>query len=370
MSIIEYFKTNQAIATNYPQELSAQLSREHFSDASAEIKTWPGYQPTPLYSLAGLSEQLALGEILYKDESERFSLNSFKALGGAYAVKALAGKAAPERPVFASATDGNHGRSVAWGAQVAGCKSIIFIHKDVSEAREQALYEFAAEVVRVDGNYDASVAECAEQANKNGWTIVSDTTWPGYMEIPKLVMAGYGVMIEEVLDETEPSHVFVQSGVGGLLAAVTARFWQSATRLPTMICVESSLAPCILKSARNNQASNFAVEHETVMAGLSCGETSHLAWSIISEGVKHFITIDDSDIGDLMRGLNTQRYVDDSIIAGESAVGGLSALIGVMKSEELRDSIGLNAESRVLILGTEGATDPVIYQQVIEGKML
>lgn len=374
----------------FPEELTAVLSAEIADAAAEEIADWPGYAPTPVRVLDRLAGDLGIAALHYKDEGERLGLGSFKALGGAYAVLRLASDrieaATGTRPsprdvrngAFAdrltdltvvTATDGNHGRSVAWGAQMAGCRCRIYIHADVSPGRQAAMEALGAEVVRIDGDYDASVRLCAQEAAAHDWQVVSDTSYPGYMDVPRFVMAGYSVLATEVLDQldgTPPTHVFVQAGVGGLAAAVCARMWQrlGAAR-PRFVIVEPARAACLLASARADQASAVEIAEETVMAGLSCGETSLLAWEVLSRGAEHFLTIGEDEVAPVMRLLAAGEAGGGHIVAGESAVPGLIGLMGIAADPTLRAEIGLGKDSRVLVLGCEGATDPEIYRRLV-----
>ena len=368
--------------------------------AKAEISTWPGYRPTPLVSLSGLAEASGLGRISYKDEGGRFGLGSFKALGGAYAVcrllvdllkaehdldavssetlRAGVHRAITREITVASATDGNHGRSVAWGARQFGCRSVIYIHAEVSHTRETALLAQGAEVIRVAGTYDESVRRCAADAEENGWSIVSDTSWEGYRDIPRNVMAGYSVMVAEIIEQLHgqpPSHVFVQGGVGGVAATVAdlfARTW--ADNRPRLIVVEPALAACLYASAASGRPTAIDIEAETLMAGLSCGEVSVLAWDILSGAADHFMTIGDTAVAPTMTLLaqplpgdpppGDPPPGDPPIVAGESAVAGLAAALIAALSPSLRETLELGRDSHVLVLGTEGATDPTIYARL------
>jgi diaminopropionate ammonia-lyase len=339
-----------------------------FAAARAAITAWPGYAPTPLRELHGLAAAAGLGAVLYKDEAGRFGLGSFKALGGAYAVErqvALHGRDI----TVASATDGNHGRSVAWGARRAGCRCVIYIHAHVSAGRQGAIEAFGAEVRRVEGTYDDSVRRCAADAAREGWIIVSDTAWPGYTEIPKDVMQGYALMAEEALAQaagSQPTHLFVQGGVGGLAAAVLARFWQrfGVTR-PCLVVVEPDRAACLLASARAGRPATVAVEQETVMAGLSCGEPSLLAWELLDEGADAFMTVADHAAVELMRRLADGVGGDAPLVAGESAVAGLAGVVTAAAVPAYRAALGLARDSRVMVFGTEGATDPEVYARLV-----
>ena len=358
--------------------------------ALAEIAAWPGYRPTPLTALPGLAAAAGLGALHYKDESGRFGLGSFKALGGAYAVlRLLAARLAVDHGlsdidgaalrsgrygeltrsiVVATATDGNHGRSVAWGARLFGCRCVVYIHAEVSSGREAALRDQGAEVIRVTGNYDASVARCAADAAANGWTVVSDTSWEGYLDIPRDVMAGYSVMLSEIFDQLAgevPTHVVVQGGVGGIagtLAELLARQWQD--RRPRFLVVEPALAPCLLASAEAGRPTAVEIAEETLMAGLSCGAVSLLGWEILSGAADDFLTIEEELVAPAMRLLAEAPYGDPAVTAGESAVAGLAAVLAASQDPALRQALALGPDSRVLLIGTEGATDPEIYRRL------
>lgn len=366
------------------------LPAEMAAAAQAEIGDWPDYAPTPLRRLDRLAAELGLGGVYYKDEAERFGLGSFKALGGAYAVLRLAAERIEaetgERPALkairegahantlkgmtvVTATDGNHGRSVAWGARMAGCRCRIYIHAGVSAGRQTAMEALGAEVVRIDGDYDDSVHLCAEEAAANGWFVVSDTSYEGYMDLPRHVMAGYSVMASEVLEQLAgeaPSHVFIQAGVGGLAAAVCARFWQAlGERRPRFVIVEPERAACLMATARAGKPTAVPLEEETMMAGLSCGEVSLLAWDVLAVGAEDYLTIDEGGVAPMMRRLAAGKAGGGTIVAGESAVPGLVALADAAGDAALREAMELGPESRVLVFGCEGATDPEIYDAIV-----
>ena len=239
------------------------LPPTEFARARAEITQWEGYAPTPLVSLKALAADTGVAEILYKDEGPRFGLGSFKALGGAYAAlrvlqREIAGGDASLEDIrnghhrdackditLVSATDGNHGRSLAWGCQRFGAPCKIYIHAEVSEGRAQVMRDFGADVIRITGDYDASVALAKSEAEKNGWFVVSDTSWPGYTEPPRDVMIGYGVLVQEICDvlPQAPTHVFLQGGVGGMAAGIIAAIRQNwGAGNPRVIIVEPDLA--------------------------------------------------------------------------------------------------------------------------------
>lgn len=370
----------------------AILSRAAFADAYGEISAWPGYAPTPLRSLKGLARAAGIDRLWYKDESQRFALGSFKALGGAYAVLRLLAREvsarAPGVPVTAldlvvgrygtitrsltvtTATDGNHGRSVAWGAQVFGCGCVIYVPAKCSEGRQRAIEAYGARVVRVDGTYDDAVRQAAADAAANGWFVVSDTSYTGYMDVPRDVMQGYTVMVEEAISQLpaseRPTHVFVQGGVGALPAAVCGHLWETWERQrPRFVSVEPHAAACLYNSAEIGRPAAAEGDLATVMAGLACGEPSLLAWAILERGADDFVTIDDAAAVATMRLLATGVAGDRPLVAGESGVAGLAALLCAAGDPEARNALGLAPDARVLVFGTEGATDPAVYADLV-----
>ncbi len=348
------------------ERLPAPLCEE----AIGRITQWESYQPTPLVPLPGLAGALGVAKLTCKDEGPRFGLGSFKALGGAYAVDVL--HRGHEGPLtVACATEGNHGRSVAWGARQAGARCIIFLHENVSAAREQAIAAYGAEIRRVPGNYDDAVLNCAETAEKEGWTIVSDTTWPGYETIPTWVMAGYSVIVKELLEQQDeaPTHVFLQAGVGGMAAAVMAAFAHFGSQpLPRFITVEPRNAACILQSVRHaGQLETVKGSLKTVSAGLACGAPSPLALSIIYPGIHAALAIDDEAIVDSMRRLGKPKHGDQAVVSGASGAAGLGGLIAALRDTALCEMLELNASSRVLFINTEGDTDPDGYRKLMNG---
>ncbi|HWP25290.1 MAG TPA: diaminopropionate ammonia-lyase [Xanthobacteraceae bacterium] len=370
---------------------SEVLSLAALADARREITSWPGYEPTPLRRLRGLAEAARVCEILYKDEAGRFGLGSFKALGGAYAVLrllqreigALTKQAPSARELMAGqhreftarltvtcATDGNHGRSVAWGAQMFGCRCVIYVHETVSEGRCRAIAAFGAEVRRVPGTYDDAVRRAAADAAAHGWHVVSDTSYAGYTEIPRDVMQGYALMAEEALAQTPagrlPTHVFVQGGVGGLAAAICSYLWERlGDARPRFVVVEPTKADCLYRSAVAGKPTPAEGALDTIMAGLACGEVSIEAWRILNAGADAFMAIDDEAAAACMRLLATGYGVDAPVVAGESAVAGLAALLLGSVDATARRRLGLDTESSVLVFGTEGATDPEVYVRIV-----
>ena len=365
------------------------LNEEGFKAAKAEIMTWPGYARTPLVSLDEYARKLGVKAIYYKDESTRFGLDSFKALGGAYAVcrlllnkiKEATGEQATtpdllsgkykniiEKITVCSATDGNHGRSVAWGAQMFGAKCVIYIHAGVSEGRKKAIEKYGAKVIRCPGNYDDSVHDCANDAQKNGWFVISDTSYPGYMDVPCDVMHGYTVMVDEALDQIPqtPTHTFVQGGVGGLAAAVSTRICCRMHKdRPLFTVVEPKNADCLYASIKNDEYTVVHGDLETIMAGLSCGEPSLLALDILKEYAVGFMTIPDTLIPVMMRDLANKKCANTAVVSGESGVSGLAGLVTACETPEFRKALKLDENSVILLFSSEGATDPEMYQEIV-----
>ncbi len=321
------------------------LCHEAGRRAQTEISTWPGYTSTPLHALPGLARRTGVGAVLYKDESRRFGLGSFKALGGPYGVlRALGRETGTETADSAAATSGvpsvtvtcatagNHGRAVAWGAQMHGCRSVIFIPAATSEHRAAAIAAHGAEVVRTGGDYDHAVRVAQAEADRNGWIVVSDTSYQGYQDIPRAIMQGYTVLVAEALDQLPggrpPTHVFVQAGVGGLAAAVCAHLWEAmGPERPILTLVEPESAACYLRSGRSGRPTTVPGPFDTMMGCLACGEPSDLAWQILGPGADCFLTITDDASAITMRRLAEARGGGPAIVAGESGAAGLAGFL-------------------------------------------
>ncbi len=360
------------------------------ADEVERFLSWrDNHAQTPLHALPALASELGVGIVHVKDEGFRLGLGSFKALGGAYAVIRLVLEEAGRqrgRPVdftelhapevravaagmtVACATDGNHGRSVAQGAQLVGVKSAIFVHAGVSDERVAAIARFGAQMIRVEGTYDDSVAEAARVAAKKGWIVVSDTSWPGYERIPGLVMQGYTAMVREALRQLPepPTHVFVQAGVGGVAAAVAAHLAiVLGDGRPTFVVVEPARAACLFETARAGRPVKIAHGEPTIMAMLECYEPSRVAWRVLSRVADAFMTVDEEDAIAVMNRLARPDGNDPAIVAGESGGVGLAGLIRAAADPGVRARLGLDSTSRVLVINTEGATDPKRYAELV-----
>ena len=344
---------------------------------------------TPLLSLPKLAAEIGVAAIHIKDEGQRLGLGSFKALGGAYAVielvleeaarilnrpvdidelRSQAVREIAERMTFACATDGNHGRSVAQGAQLVGGRAAIFVHSGVSGERIAAIARFGAEMIRVDGSYDDSVREAARVAQRQGWTIVSDTSWPGYERIPGLVMQGYTALVREALEAmTEtPTHVFIQCGVGGVAAAVAGHLALSlGERRPIFTVVDPARAACLFETARAGHPVTVPHGEPTVMAMLECYAPSLIAWRILSRAADAFMTVGEEEAISVMRRLARPAAGDPAIVAGESGGVGLAGLLKAATDPEIRTALSMDERSRIFLVNTEGATDPGMYEEIV-----
>jgi diaminopropionate ammonia-lyase len=342
------------------------LPEKEIDDAYLSISNWKGYSPTPLVELNKLSKELGLNKIFYKDESKRFDLKSFKALGGAYAVEKVS--KGNKDIVVATATAGNHGRSVAWGAKRLGLECKIFISEFVSDARGQAMSELGADVIKVKGNYEKSLMECIKQSTDNNWQIVQDVAWKDYMLVPKFTMAGYTVMMREIIEQIKDdpiTHIILQAGVGGMAGAMVAGIARYLKYIPSTIVVEPDSAACVLESIRSGKIEKIDIKRESLMGGMSCGEVSLVPWEILKDSVKYCISLPDDDIAKTMKLLENASFSEQKIIAGENSAPGVISLIASCEDEKIKEKLQLNKDSNILLIGCEGDTDQEMYQKLI-----
>ena len=360
--------------TNYISNKNYNFNREkilnicdesNVDDAYNTISKWKDYKPTPLVNLIKLSNKLKLNNIFYKDESKRFHLKSFKALGGAYAVeKTTQGN---KNIIVATATAGNHGRSVAWGAQRLGLKCKIFISEYVSEARANSMRKLDAEVIRVNGNYEKSLERCISESNKNGWEIVQDVAWENYEYVPKLTMSGYSVMIKEISNQTDQyiTHVFLQAGVGGMASGAIAGIAKYFKRIPKIIIVEPENADCVLKSVENGSLQKVNIKKESIMGGMSCGEVSLVPWKILKESVNSCTSVTDENVDLTVAMLKNKILSDVEIVGGECSTPGIISLVACANDNEIRKNLELEESSNILIIGCEGDADEDLYNKLL-----
>ena len=357
----------------------------------------PGYKPTPLVSLANLSRELGVGNIYVKDESDRFGLNAFKVLGSSYAMGKFIGQrlgladgeltfdylcSGEVRKrlggiTFATATDGNHGRGVAWTAQQLGQEAVVYLPKGVARRRVEAIEETGAKAVVTDVNYDDTVRLVVKAAEDKGWQLIQDTAYEGYERIPRWIMQGYTTMAAEIEEQLEdnalprPSHVFLQAGVGSFASTLLGYFVNKDKEdYPFTVIMEPEKAACIFASAQAGEGEPQRVTGDlaTIMAGLSCGEPSPIAWPILRSFADGYVVCPDYVAARGIRILANPLGDDGKVVAGESgSVGiGLLSLLSLEKEcAELKGKLGLNEDANILIINTEGATDPVNYRRIL-----
>ena len=376
---------HNAAAGPLTPEAAALLTEAEHQDAAREITSWPGYAPTPVVALPGVARAAGVARLDYKDEAHRFDLASFKALGGAYAVLRILQDVLAQDGITAGAqdliaglhrskvagvtvccaTDGNHGRSVAWGAQMFGCACRIYIHANVSADREAAIAAYGATMVRLEGDYDASVRAVALDAEANGWHLVADTNAGGGSDrVPRLVMQGYTLIVDELIGQLAetPTHVFIPAGVGGLAAAIAGRWAVVAgAARPRMVVVEPQVADCVFRALRDGVPRALDGDVNSFMACLSAGEVSPAAWPILKAVADDAVAITDGTAIDTMIGLAQGRWGDAALVSGESGCASVAAVLALAGHPDLRAALGLTAQSRVLCIGSEGATAPEVW---------
>lgn len=374
----------------YPQALHAVMSIAKAEESRQWLAGWRRLNAgaTPLYALPDLADELGVAQVSVKDESVRSELGSFKALGAPIALVRLILRTFPAQQfdprgllegrhahllahfTVVSATDGNHGKGLAAAAQSIGCRCVIVLHANVSIEREHAIAAYGAKIVRIAGNYDESVQYAAELAASDGWTVVSDTSYEGYEEIPRDVMQGYGTIAAEIIEATagQPpfTHVFLQGGVGGLAAGIVSYLWEHfAEQRPLFVMVEPEQADCLYQSALLGKPAKATGSVDSVMAGLACGETSPLAWRFLEQSVDYFMTISDDQAVAAMRRLAAGSARDIPLVAGESGAAGLAGLVQLVRNADAAAELGLTGNARVLFISTEGATAPRVYADLL-----
>lgn len=371
------------------------FTEEELSFVREFHRSMPQYRKTPLVSLHNLAQKLGLRNIFIKDESKRFGLNAFKGLGASYAIARIlwedagfsgapdyAALTAPEvkekarERVFVTATDGNHGKSVAWASSLFGSKARVYMPKGSKESRVQAIHAINNTPVEVtDLNYDDAVRLAASWANKNGQTLVQDTGTAEYVKIPRDIALGYTTMAAEALEQMKtaedvsPTHVFLQAGVGSMAGGVLAYLEQKLTKNPPYaVVVEPDTVACVLESAKAGAPVAIGGNPDTIMAGLNCGEPNPLTWPVLRDVASCYAACPDwvTELG--MRTLASPIPGDDKIISGESGAVGLGLLVHLCLAPEMREhrkQMGLDENATVLLFSTEGDTDPQAYQSIV-----
>lgn len=375
------------------------IDRAH--DARKFHRQIPGYSMTPLVALPNLAQLLGVGGIYVKNEAERLNMSSFKVMGGSYAVyrlvRRLLGRENEDLSfeyltskechdllgdvVFCSATDGNHGRGLAWACKQLNHPCKIYVHSETSQPRIDAIKRFGAEVTVVNGNYDDAVRQAAEDAAMNGWHVVSDTSWPGYEEIPTWIMQGYTSILLEAQEQfsgmgiVKPTHVIVQAGVGAMAASVVG-FYSALfpNDPPLFIVVEPDKAACIYESiaAGDGKCHSVKGDLDTIMAGLACGDPSPIAFDILEKNADIFIQTPDNVAARGMRILGCPLKGDPMVVSGESGAVPLGALFALRTDEiddELKAALKLDRDSQIFMINTEGNTDPIEFRRILwDGK--
>lgn len=350
-----------------------------------------GYKPTPLIELTNISNDLEVGEIVAKDESGRFDIKAFKALGASYAIFRVLKKIWEEKYgdgfdfnsfrdkkkldklgkfTFCAASDGNHGRAVAWTSKMLGHNAVIFMPSETVSSRIKNIESESGRVITVDGTYDDCVRVASEEAGKNGWYEIADTAYSGYTDIPSWVLNGYSTLFREMEEHFSEYNIgkndfiFLQAGAGAFAASgaswLTKRL---GPERPKIVIVEPLEASCYLESIIEGKAVATEGKMETIMAGLNCGVPSIIAWPILRDSADLFISIPDKYAEDAMR-----QYASEGITSGESGASGLAGLIALMTDETLKDAkekIGIGKDSKVILVNTEGDTDPENYKKII-----
>lgn len=384
----------QATHGPYPDSLRAIMNIDAARQSREWLLHWSGINKaaTPLWSLPGLAEKFGIADLAIKDESYRSPLGSFKALGAPLALLRLILRHWPERGytaedlfsgkhakdlsdyVVISATDGNHGRALAAAALSIGCQCVIVLHKNVSLERERLIAKLGAKIVRIEGNYDDSVAHAAQLANTNGWQVVSDTSYDGYETIPRDVMQGYAIIADEIIQQTNGNdadapaftHIFLQGGVGGLAAGVSSYLHERyGSRRPITVVVEPKEADCLFQTAANGKLTRATGVTDSIMAGLACGEVSPLAWRFLENEIDAFAVVEDQKVPHAMRMLANGSPQDIPVLVGESGVAGFAALMEIAANPEYRAAINLDENSKVIVISTEGNTAPDIYKELV-----
>ena len=361
--------------------------------AVAFHRSLPDYEPTPLADLRRLSAGLGLGRLAVKDESKRFGLNAFKGLGASYAVACYLAQYLGlsegemtyenlQKPAYreqlrkvtlVTATDGNHGRGIAWAAKIFGLFAHVFMPKGGSTERLANIRGLGAEASFTTYNYDDTVRHAANLAKEKGWVLVQDTAFDGYTEIPLRIMQGYTTLAHEAIEQYDdmPTHIFLQAGVGSMPAAITGYFAaHDREKRPVITIVEPNRADCIYRTAAASDGERHIVTGEinSIMAGLSCGEPNPIAWEILKDYADHFVSVPEWVAAKGMRILGNPTGDDPRVISGESGAVTMGLIAELMQNtslDYLRDRIGLNKDSRILCISTEGDTDRTNYRRVV-----
>lgn len=394
---IKYIVNENTRKTDIEKASAGFINSEVVEKVRNFHKSFPEYEVTPLQSLDEFSKQLGFSNIWVKDESYRFGLNAFKVLGGSYAVgkylaeklnvdiselsfEKLRSKEVKEKLgniTFVTATDGNHGRGLAWAVNRLGQKSVVYMPKGSSEIRLNNIRKEGSEASITDLNYDDTVRLASQKAKENGWVLVQDTAWDGYEKIPTWIMQGYGTILDEAMEQIaeagvdRPTHVFLQAGVGSFAGSMLGYLVEKfGDERPMTVIVEPDKAACLYKSMNVGDGEPHSVTGSlnTIMAGLACGEPSTSSWGILKDYAEVFASCPDNVAARGMRILANPLGCDPHIISGESGAVGMglvSLLAENRKLKDMKNTLKLNQDSKILIISTEGDTDPDHYRKVV-----
>tara|TARA_S200000501_G_scaffold220605_1_gene207022 strand:- start:1052 stop:2182 length:1131 start_codon:yes stop_codon:yes gene_type:complete len=366
---------------NYnPDQLKKIVSSLSWNDRHVKnFHQMLGNKETPILSLPGLASNLGIKKLLLKDESERLGLSSFKALGASYAMNNEIQKN-PQIKAFCTATDGNHGKSVAWMSRKLGRKAIVFMPEGTVSSRINAIEKEGAEVSVISGGYDTAVKKASNYVDKENKknhyqtvSLIQDTAWEGYEDIPLDIMRGYSTQVSEISEQIKDEKIdilFLQSGVGSWAASVIGYIVREWEHVPHFISVEPYSANCLYESIKTGCRVTVENDKQTNMAGLNCGSVSSLAWQILKNGLSGALSISDKLSEKAMKLLASNNSSNPEIVSGESGAAGLAGLIGLCETNKFknyRSMINLNSSSSVLVINTEGDTDPINYQKVVRG---
>lgn len=376
----------------YGPAQKALLNREAFADVEAEVTRFPGYEPTPLIALDGLASASGVEGLWCKHEGHRFEVGSFKPTGPVYAMlSVLKGEvrkatgaetvttqdlmdrrheAVTREITVSAATSGNHGRALAWGARMFGCRCVIYMNDGVSAGREEAIAAYGAEVVRVPGSYDRTVQRSYEDAERLGYFPISDEKSSEYPHISRDIMQGYAMVADEIFGQFSgdppPTHVLVPGGGGRLAAAICGHLWERyGSSHPRVVVVEPTSSACLYHSALDDGAATVSSDGRSVMDGLVVESASPQAWEILRAGAFAFLTVPDEAAVDAMRQAAAGVGGDPPLVIGETGIAAWAGLLAATRDESLRQQLGIDSGSRVVVIATEGATDPEVYRSLV-----
>ena len=377
---------------DYGPAQKALLNQDAFADVEAEVTNLPGYQPTPLIVLNGLASESSIEALWCKHEGYRFEVGSFKPTGPVYAMlSVLKGEikkatcvetittqdlisrkyeSVTQEIVVSAATSGNHGRALAWGARMFGCRCVIYMNDGVSAGRGEAIAAYGAEVVRVPGNYDRVVQRSYADAETLGYFAISDDKSADYPHISREIMQGYalvaGEIVKQFINVQPPTHVFVPGGGGRFAAATCGHLWDRYTsNHPRVVVVEPAASACLYRSAIENSAATVSGDGRSVMDGLVVESASPQAWNILRAGAFAFLTIPDKAAVDAIRQAATGVGGDPPVVIGETGIAAWAGFLAATRDGNLRQQLGLDCNSRIVIIATEGATDPEVYRDLV-----